>query len=126
MMNVQEVRSLCHTQNVNDSHNIKWSSVISLRYHYFEQTPTAADALASPQHSFYTCHKQLHHITPLLINLHVIQTHSTIVLTCCHQSIDGCCHNAATMLLITCADKLTFVALWAKGYMYVSVTLWSK
>jgi hypothetical protein len=35
-MNVQEVRPLCHAQNLNDSQsNIKWSSIISLRYHYF-------------------------------------------------------------------------------------------
>jgi hypothetical protein len=29
-------RSLCHTDNLNDSHNnIKWSTIISLRFHYF-------------------------------------------------------------------------------------------
>ena len=30
-----------------------------------------------------------------LINLHVIQTHSALVLTGCHRSVDSCCHNAA-------------------------------
>jgi hypothetical protein len=39
--------------------------------------------------------KQLHHTAPLLISLHVIETHSAIVLTCCDQTVDGCCHSAA-------------------------------
>jgi len=30
---------------------------------------------------FYNCHKQWHHTTEMLISLHVIQTHSAVVLT---------------------------------------------
>jgi hypothetical protein len=56
------------------------------------------DELASSWHSFYNCHKQLHQITALLINLCVIQIHSAAVLTYCDQSVDSCCHSDAHKL----------------------------
>jgi len=68
---------------------------VSLFFNIISQHP---DELVSSWHSFYNCHKQLRHITALLINLWVIQIHSAVVLTYCDQSVDSCCHSDAHKL----------------------------
>ena len=79
---------------LNDSHgNIKWSSTVSLKW--ISQHP---NELVSSWHSFYNCHKQLYHVTALLISLCVIQTHGAVALTYCDQSVDSCCHSDAHKL----------------------------
>jgi hypothetical protein len=66
-------------------------------------------------------HEQLHHVTPLLISLCVIQTHSAVVLTYSDQTVDTFSHSTAQTRLA----KLTFT-IWSPGLMYLSVTLGNR
>lgn len=81
--------SLWHAHNLNNGFdNIKWSTIISVRYCFL--TYQHPDAFVSSLHSFYICHKQQHHLTALLISLHVIPNHRVVVRTHCDQPVDSC------------------------------------
>jgi len=101
--------------------NIKWSSIISLRYHNF----------SAKSHSYWcTCltlaqFLQLSQTAtqqPLLTSWRV---NSDSQCTCPYL-LSPVLIATATMLLIVCADNLTFTALWVQVCMCVSVTLGSR
>lgn len=116
--------SLRHTHNLNDiPNNIKWSSVISLRYHYFwTQYHCTLIPLVLSWHSFYNCHKT------------AAPHRSTADKPMCHSYSQGrCCYllwlecsQLLPLFFITWTAKLTFMPVRAKGFMCLSVTLGSR
>jgi len=89
-------------------------TLVSLVFNIIPQHPNALVSFRQ----FYECHKHWHHITSMLISLHVIQP-SECSCSYYDKSVDSCCYCAAynwhgqTNRLCTVGTRLQW--LWAAG-----------